>query len=184
MLMVFAETLDNYIDRLRDEHKIPEIGIGAFSFVFQHPEDSKIAIKISIDDPEYMRFARFCVAQKTNRWLPHVQLITQLHLENVAEAWAVFLPRLTPAAETQIRNAFTNQIAPWISDLNRFSEITRLSFPEWRNVLRTTEDPDLRVVARFMIQKFNRLDLTTQNFMMRDKQLVFNDPIAKRLSYK
>jgi len=140
-------------------------------------------VKLSIDDPIYMSFVRFCRRNQTNRWLPHIFDVQRIALtsEPDREVWAVFVPRLKHATERQVMDAFSTEIAPW-TDLKVFSRRTRLSYPQWRYVLLMTEDEDLRALVTFLMRNFRYLDLGTRNFMTREGgQLVFNDPLADRI---
>ena len=173
-----AETLVDYLGRLRDKHGLEKIGRGSFSIVFPHPTDPDVVVKLSVRDRAYMAWVRFAQTRPHNRWLPRILDVQPVEVsDHPGEVWAVFMPQLTPASEAGVRSAFSREIAPW-ADLDAFSQRTRLSFPVWRQVLSMTVDPDTKALAQFMIQHFNRLDLFDHNFMMRGSQLVFTDPIS------
>lgn len=177
-MLLVAETLDQYLTRLSQDLKIKADRSGAYSVVFDYPPDRDIVVKVSAGDKSYMQFVQFCRLNEGNRWLPHVLEVKQLEVEDRHDVWAVFLERLTPASVIQINNTFKTEIAPWISDFTVYSDRARLSFPEWKNVMRMASDPQTRKLALFLVTHFNRLDLLTPNFMVRGSQLVFNDPLS------
>jgi len=177
-MLLVAETLTQYLTRLSQDLKIKMAGRGAYSVVFDYPPDRDIVVKVSAGDRSYLQFIQFCRLNEGNRWLPQVLDVHKLEVEDQDEVWAVFLQRLTPASAIQVNNAFKTEIAPWVTDFTVYSDRARLSFPEWKNVMRMASDPQTRKLALFLITHFNRLDLLTQNFMMRGSQLVFNDPLS------
>lgn len=182
--LLTAESLDEYLGRLFDVEGLKGLGLGkgANSVVFEHPKDPNIVVKVSIDDQVYMSFVRFCRRNPLNRWTPHIWDLKKLDLieEPTREVWAVFMPKLKPASEKLVADTFATEVAPW-TDFHSFTKTKRLSYPQWRNVMHMTEDESLRDLAIFLLRNFRYLDLGARNFMKRDNQLVFNDPLADRL---
>lgn len=188
VMQLTAESLGTYLQRLEEEFKIHPIGDGGYSVVYDHPTEKNVIVKITIDDPVYMSYVAFCRRNPLNRWLPHIWDVKKIELtsEPHRQVWAVFMPRLKRASEKFVSETFQVEIAPWV-DFKAFTEKRRLSYPQWRYVLRMAEDPDTKVLAAFLLRNFRYLDLHARNFMTRPgnegevKQLVFNDPIARQV---
>lgn len=174
-MRLLAETYDEYIERLRDLG-VKELNKGTFGTVFQHPHMADVAVKVVSEDDAYLAYVKFCRSNKGNPWLPEIIDSCPLVLDDRTHAVAVFMPMLKNATDKDVRLGFQT-LAPG-ADQNRFSERTRLSYPEWLQAIRFSKGNDERQVCLFMARHFNRLDLWTHNFMMRGSQLVFNDPLT------
>jgi len=173
-----AEDLSSYTGRLVQQLHL--LGEGSFAQVFQHPTDPNMVVKVFADDPVYLQYVNFCQRNPNNRWLPKVMELHRLDIDGRDDVWAVFMPRLRHATQAQVNQAFAG-LVPWLPEVNKaFSERKRLSFPQWRILVRMADDPDTKTMATWMWRHFNRLDLLRQNFMMRDDQVVFNDPVASK----
>jgi len=177
-MQVLAEDLKQYLARLRDAFVMLPLGHGAYGVVYDHRSDRDMVVKISANDPGDMEYVKFCMNNSGNRWLPEVHDVHLLDLDEPYEVYAVFLQRLEKTTPQAVQRVFAREIAPWVTSWDTYSERTRLSFPEWKNVLRTAPDPQTRRLAQFLITHFNRLDLLNQNFMQRGSQVVFNDPLT------
>jgi len=171
---LLAETYDEYIKRLRDLD-VAEIASGEFGVIFQHPTMKDVAVKIVKADDAYMQYVAFCRKNKGNPWLPEIIDVNESTLDD-KRIDIVFMKVLKPATDKDVVLGFQT-LAPG-ADLKRFSEQTRLSYPEWMQAVRFAKGIDERQLCVFMAKHFNRLDLYTRNFMMRGTQLVFNDPLS------
>lgn len=172
---LLAETYDEYIKRLRDLG-VTELNRGKFGTVFQHPADKNVVVKVVAEDDAYLDYVALCHRYKGNPWLPEIIDVDHITLDDKSQACVVFMPNLTPATDKDVTTAF-HTLAPG-ADQSRFSQRTRLSYPEWLQAARFAKGSDERIVCLFMARHFNRLDLFTRNFMLRGHQVVFNDPLT------
>jgi len=199
--LIQEETLEAYTDKLVKSLKIKKLGSGAYASVFQHPVYHNVAVKVVQDDPEYMRFARFCQKNPNNEWLPKIVSIHKVAVDDefrmnsgTVEAHIIFFQKLRPARASEIKAAVQRilktvppkyfaqgaQDDPLFDPMVYYTDFDELD-ERWGRIARKTTDADVRVVAKYFAY-LDGVDLHPGNVMMRDDkgraQLVFTDPVA------
>lgn len=192
------ETITDYVQRLTRELEIKSLGSGLFSYVFQHNTDPRVAVKLVVDNPSYVRFARFCMENEGNRWLPRIFSIVPVSF--TAGKWSdrtklptkghvIFIERLSRATDAFIRKTALDVVAALPEEAfagevftKAISSFIDLGKKEWKAIARFSEDEDLRAAARYFATRSVPLDIHNENVMVRrggKPQLVFNDPVAE-----
>lgn len=199
--LIQEETLEQYTDKLVKSLNVKTLGNGTYASVFQHPVYHNVAVKVVQDDPAYMYFAKFCMKNSNNEWLPKIVSIHKVVVDNkyktgkgTAEAHIIFFQKLRPATTKEIKVAVQRvlktippqyfdqggQDDPLFDDMIDFTDFQELD-EHWRHIANKTTDEDVRVVAKYFAN-LNGVDLHDKNVMMRDDkgraQLVFTDPVA------
>ena len=174
-MIVKAETYKEYVQRLH-ELKLPTLGEGAFSSVFRHPELPNVAVKVVRGDDAYLEFIKFAMENPNNRWLPKVASFKHVDFGDSTNGYLVFTEKLTPIDSSEFKS--------FLSQLEEFCGVSanplssKLFGPkEWKS-LENNVPPDLATVVKWLNTCGLGIDLHSDNFMKRGKQIVFNDPVC------
>jgi hypothetical protein len=192
------ETLDQYTAKLVKTLNIKKLGRGMYASVFQHPVYHNVAVKVVQDDPAYMYFAKFCMKNPDNQWLPKIVSIHAVDFDGRRKSsHIIFFQKLRPARRSEIKAAMQQifktipikyfaqdaqdaQDDPLFKPMAHYDDFQDLD-GHWRHIANKTTDDDVRVVAKYFAN-LNGVDLHHNNVMMRDDrgraQLVFTDPVA------
>ena len=191
------ETHNEYIARLVKTLNIKKMGQGFYSHVFQHPVYHNVAVKIIRDDPMYLRFAKFCLDNPLNPWLPKIVSIHKVKVDDAkydsrksSGVDRTFTEPIHIVFFQKLRSAKAREIQNWvykvIKDLPTADEYEYRNFDDfhrsdWADIAKYSNDDALRKVAQFFV-RINARDIHNGNVMIRDDgaypQLVFTDPVA------
>ncbi len=149
--------------------KLPIIGEGLCSIVYQHKDPSKV-IKV-FDDSDYLEWVKFSMAHKNNPFVPKVYSLKKVETQHV-----VVLEKLLPVTQVELRNFFitlANQYDLRLNPANRF--ISWFTEAELRLIGK--DKNHLAEVCAWFADRVPLLDLHTDNVMKRGPQIVFADPV-------
>ncbi len=172
-----SETLDQYTRRLR-KMKIKQLGSGAYSRVYAHPEHEDVAVKLLTDeDPRYLKFAKECM-KLDNPWLPKVYSIEKVRFGDGEVSHLIFMERLNKPTAVKIKKAseVIQQDLPACLRINA-GNFANFRPMVWRRVKQYTKDKSIKQMAN-LLAKIDTNDIHDGNVMMRGDQLVFTDPVA------
>lgn len=189
---LLAETLQNYVQRL-SEQGIKRLGVGAFSYVFQHPTMSNVVVKLlHEEDVGYVRYVKFCRTNgKDNPYCPKILQVSKankIFTGNFDPSLTlVFIEKLRPMLDTEYK-VFAKYCATVMSKPKLYTNdgASLLGWDEtWNNLGKQTNDIPLAQVAAFMYRQYARkrskpwsIDIHNKNVMKRGPQVVITDPFS------
>lgn len=152
------------------------LGAGVYSAVFSSKKDSNFVYKIgcSLKDP----FLDYISISKDNIHAPKVYTIAKSEKSNMYIAKMEKLTPVSDVVEGPIVSKFLNQIEQFFKEEVQFENINYSL-----NIEITPKLISLKKAIKKILGE-NKIDLHSNNFMLRDKTLIVNDPIAeKELDY-
>lgn len=198
-----AERKSEYVQRLKDMG-IKQLGKGAWADVFQHPTMKDVAVKVSIWDPGFSAYTKFCTEHPKN---PYLLKIVSVHSEPAGSGFnfegnvgdrpgaagrtssiITFLEKLTPASESDIKKFVARCEA--LAGLTLTGKTFNLyhsygnedmDMQLWTGLAKQNQDPNLRQFATWYVKKIQGdsiPDIYDDNVMMRRNQIVFSDPLS------
>lgn len=188
---LFEETIQDYTKRIVDKLGIEELGKGAYSKVFQHPQFNNVVTKVySAKDKVYSRYVKWCLKNQNNPYVP--QIIEEVKYRSGSNQFNILFMekmksiRTSGGFATQFIKSFNfkdedvdedsfNNVDDFIAsnDLNGFFF--------YIDDLVKNQNPDKNFKAWWNHVKsygVDYFDLHQMNAMMRGTQLVFTDPVA------
>jgi hypothetical protein len=188
--LVTAETIDQYVERLQRKG-LRKLGEGAFSVVFDHPTMPNVAVKvIAFRDETYLKYVDLCKKHPNNPWLPKILGGPEAHLVDSKQPGQkqkvlfVFLEKLKPASNSLLSKACVYLGTLIDLKLSVPSDFEVFEPHEWKELAHQTRDSDVSILAAFLAQYPDNLDLGPHNFMARSTQVVFVDPVAPRMGHQ
>lgn len=196
---LFEETADAYILRLTKTLKIKHLGNGYFSHVFQHPTYSNVAVKLIVEnDPDYLKYAKFCMRNPNNPYLPNIIDVVKVRMEKETSTLVtdpilgltlpvkalnehlthlVFMEKLRPVSLSAVKKV-VRSIVKEIPELQKYERFADFEVEDWGTVYRSTTDKNLKQFAKYAVaNRFN--DVHEKNIMLDvNGHLVFTDPVA------
>lgn len=171
---------EKYLDWLIDVQKLPTLGSGAFSYVFEHPDDPRVACKVAYNDPYGAEYIRWCVDHQRNKYVPKIY-------EHVTEPLGrkqlhyVFMERLrTPRRKTCKRIAAEWYQLGWGEPVPHEITFDDLFTDDCLVLARQTKDRALAEVMDFLTlpRRNDACDIHNGNVMMRHRQAVIVDGLG------
>ncbi len=187
------EFIDDYIKRLKKEGA-KLLSVGTYATVFVHPKQPNVVVKLF--EPKfgknYLDYVEFCRYQvENNPWVPkfygmNVRSVSDYEGNERPVAF-VFMEKLKRATQGDLDKMEATIIANsrlGADSFERYRSNTpnakfSFSYGWWKVVAMTRKDTDpLLPIAEFL-KDAPFLDIHPGNVMMRGKQWVFTDPVAK-----
>lgn len=181
------ERLADYLKRLVKSHNVKQLGGGAYSQVFQHPEFGNVITKVyTAKDTKYARYLKWVMSNQNNPYVP--QIIEQVKYKSpTGDAYnIVFMEKLEPVKRArQYMDAWlgafegiTKEEETGLYDAIKAMNMVAM-FSQLRKLIPKYGDEDLKKVWNH-IKTFGArsMDLHPGNVMLKGKQLVITDPVA------
>jgi hypothetical protein len=169
------ETASEYEKRLIKTLKIPRLGSGAFSSVFQHPVYHNVVVKVvRRPDPKYMRYVEWCMRQgTTNPWVPWIIGVAPIELEKEHHPPFGDPVRTT---DTHIRRLPRFQITggkTYVVFMQKMKKASKRDIKAALDYIGSTMDPqDAKDIGIWNLSSFNVLDADDWKIIARST----NDP--------
>jgi hypothetical protein len=153
------------------------LGSGGSARVFSHPTDKNVAVKIFLArDVNYFKYAKWCMQNKSNPWVPRIDDIQFFQHGNGEEYGIVFMERLE-RLPARLYGKFLEDVGLNWSEFYQDEPGTMIKVI--KNLKMRNEDPNLIKVLQFLQRSFTAYDFHRGNFMMRGRgQVVFVDPVG------
>ena len=150
-----------------------QIGSGAYSKVLAHPQVTDLVVKVVLNDPAYLEWAKVSLQHQGNPWFPRIHSMS-VHRESKWDTYGVVVLEKLKPFNGGNGGVESNRVATLIEDLS------------WNNRAKVAEkyfklDPDLLECVK-VLSKLGRKysgDYHGGNCMLRGGvQVVVTDPVA------
>jgi hypothetical protein len=183
-----AETYKDYIEILKRKYKLRVLGDGAFGTVFQHPTLKNVAVKVyrQVKWMSATKWLEWCKKHPENPYVPKIYKVDSLQIEQEGYQRylhnVVFMEKLSRVSSTfvdevlQKTGASTHVLYKTVDEGRLVYEF----YSDSRKNVRTLKDKKLAEVLLAIDQfgdQSDGTDLRYSNFLRRDQQLVFVDPV-------
>jgi hypothetical protein len=182
-----AQTVHQGLRSLYPEIKKRRMSSGAFSEVFHDPNHNDRVIKVT-NDPAYMKYIRWCQKQVDNPFVPKVYDVKRIYVNWAGEDRWVHVISLE-----KLRHIPSNRVHKLCPTLHKngaenlytaeYTHPDALFFKDWKRLAKTTKDPHLKKLLKYITVVNAEIDLHEGNIMIRPstKQYVFTDPLVTDL---
>lgn len=175
MKRITRESISEYNERLSDKFK--HLGNGAYADVYQHPnKDVVVKVFDTKDDEGYSKYLKWALKHQDNPYVPKIHHVEKFKNKDCGEEITiVFMEKLQEARHRDFKDLMEKHMSK--SDYYGGSLD---DWEEWEEIAATTKDKHMKALAKFFSKKHVNvdLDLHSENYMWRGKQLVFTDPLA------
>lgn len=168
----------NSIENMMAKYGYKNVGQGAFATVFINEQKPSEIVKIFSDDPNTVKWLKWCVANKGNPFVPQIKA-KPVRIHN--DWYVVRMERLefNKSNQKEFAKAFRTLIDNWQS--LKSGDLPQEYIVGMEKVAPgITTNPQLREVIEYLMDEFSdpwAIDINKGNVMMRGNQPVIIDPV-------